>query len=90
MKHFAAIVRPGVVLHLVSGLPTGVEGLAFRSSSGATSLILMNMGTTAQTVSLSGAGTFRTAHQTTGSVDYGTVTVSSGISLPGLSITSLS
>jgi len=90
MKHFASAVRPGTVLHLVGGLPSGVEGLAFRSSNGATSLILMNMGSSAQTIGLSGTGMFATGHQTTATVDWGTISVSSSISIPGLSITSLS
>jgi len=89
VKHFATIIKPGSVLHLVSGLPSSVEGLAF-SLNGHTSLILMNMGSSSQSVSLSGAGSFTAAHQTTASVDWGTISISSSLTLPGYSITSLS
>jgi hypothetical protein len=92
LKHFAAVVRAGTVHHAVSDLPSGVEGLAFRFSDGkSTSLILMNMVADAQTIDLSGAGTFTIGHQTTGSADWDFVSISSGsVSLPGFSITSFS
>jgi hypothetical protein len=92
MKHFATVVRPGVIRHTVSDLPSGVIALAFRSSDGeSTSLILMNMAPDAQMIDLSGAGTFSTGHQTTASTDWESVSVASGrLTLPGFSITNLS
>jgi len=92
LKHFTTVVRAGVVHHAVSDLPSGVEGLAFRSSDGkSTSLILMNMASDAQAIDLSSAGTFTTGHQTTSDADWDSISASSdSISLPGFSITSLS
>ena len=88
MKHFATVVQPGVVLYEVNDLPSGVLGLAFQSSSGETSMILMNMVSNVQSVDLSGVGTFQSGLQTTGDVDWESVEVPSSITLPGFSITS--
>lgn len=99
MKHFANFIWVGATRFGVSGLPSNVFGLAFKSSAqqstqlGAarSSLILMNMGNSAISVQPSQAalGNFIGGAVTSPSVDWQTFGASSSMSLPALSITTL-
>lgn len=99
MKHFANFVFMGSQLFTVSGLPSNVFGMAFKSSNqqstqigaGRASLILMNMGNSAVSVqpSQAGLGNLVAGALTSSSVDWQTFGASSSVSLPALSITTL-
>ncbi|EIW53353.1 glycoside hydrolase [Trametes versicolor FP-101664 SS1] len=99
MKHFAQFIWLGSTRFGVSGLPSNVVGMAFKNSnshstpigSARASLILMNMGTSATSVtpSQAGLGNFAGGAVTSPSTDWQTFGASSSVSLPGLSITTL-
>ncbi|TFK87353.1 glycoside hydrolase family 30 protein [Polyporus arcularius HHB13444] len=101
MKHFANFIWLGSTRFAVSGLPSGVVGMAFKSpnqqsestpvGSARASLILMNMGNSAVSVQPSQAalGNFVGGAVTSPSTDWQTFGASSSVSLPGLSITTL-
>lgn len=72
----------------MNDLPSGVEGLAFIDGNGKTSMLLMNMLSTAQSVDLTSAGSFDSAFQTTADADWTSVTLGSSVDLPAYSITS--
>ncbi len=101
MKHFANFIWLGSTRFAVSGLPSGVVGMAFKSpnqqsestpvGSARASLIVMNMGNSAVSVQPSQAalGNFVGGAVTSPSTDWQTFGASSSVSLPGLSITTL-
>ncbi|KAI0827357.1 glycoside hydrolase [Trametes gibbosa] len=99
MKHFANFVWLGSTRFAVSGLPSNVVGMAFKSAasqstpvgSARASLILMNMGNSATSVqpSQAGLGNFVGGAVTTPNTDWQTFGASGSVSLPALSITTL-
>ena len=99
MKHFANFIWLNATRFDVTGLPTNVFGMAFKSSTSKStqfgtakaSLILMNMGSSAVSVQPSQAGLGRLVGgaQTSPAEDWETLRTSSSVSLPALSITTL-
>ncbi|KAI0649922.1 glycoside hydrolase [Trametes meyenii] len=99
MKHFANFIWLGSTRFAVSGLPSNVVGMAFKNPSqhstpvgnARSSLLLMNMGSSAVSVqpSQAGLGNFVGGAVTSPNTDWQTFGSSSSVSLPGLSITTL-